>query len=78
MAAWLALIFGVLTCWLFVHNLILGAQLRRVRSEREAVTMPKDYDPSLPNHFMADSLGDPRVCTGAHNHPTKGHRKGRG
>jgi hypothetical protein len=34
------------------------------RSQR-AVT----YDPSLPNHFFHDSMGDPDTCREDHNHP---------
>lgn len=30
---------------------------------------PEGYDPALPNHYYADSLGDPATCTEAHNHP---------
>lgn len=26
-------------------------------------------DLSRPNHYFEDSLGDPRTCTGDHNHP---------
>lgn len=27
------------------------------------------YDQNRPNHFFHDSLGDPEMCTGNHNHP---------
>lgn len=28
-------------------------------------------DPSKPNHYFDDALGDPYDCVGDHNHPTQ-------
>ena len=52
-------LFGGWTLVLFVR-MIAGA--REVSVE---------YDPSLPNHYFNDSLGDPATCKERHNHPSK-------
>ncbi|MCV7247779.1 hypothetical protein H7J07_06000 [Mycobacterium koreense] len=47
-------------------------QLERMHSDtaRKAhAASANGYDPSRPNRFMHDSLGDPYTCTGDHNHP---------
>lgn len=46
-----------------------NGRLQREHRERAQRAKDNGYDPSRPNHFFHDSLGDPATCQENHNHP---------
>ncbi|SKT51690.1 FtsK/SpoIIIE family [Mycobacteroides abscessus subsp. massiliense] len=53
------------------HALYAGNGQMRAPSAATAKSTASEYDPSKPNHFFVDVLGEPDTCSGDHNHPER-------
>ncbi|KRQ24257.1 MULTISPECIES: FtsK/SpoIIIE domain-containing protein [Mycobacteroides] len=51
------------------HGLYVGNGQMQAPSIATTKSTAAEYDPSKPNHFFVDALGDPDTCRGNHNHP---------